>query len=80
MGGRGFGSGGRSRSIGLRVKIGHKIGKAPFSNKAQNEQFKDAIKGKQLTPQEKRLLHDEISGQGYGYHEIVKLIKDMFGK
>ncbi|BDF57797.1 hypothetical protein CE91St36_06140 [Christensenellaceae bacterium] len=80
MGGRGFGSGGRSRSIGLRVKIGHKIGKAPFSSKAQNEQVRSISKQLNLDVNQQTQLHREISGQGYSFQEILAIAKDMFKK
>jgi HD-GYP domain-containing protein (c-di-GMP phosphodiesterase class II) len=44
----------------------------------QDKQFKDAVKelekklGKKLDPSEVRELHDHISGQGYGYHELIE--------
>lgn len=81
MGGGGYGSGGKSRSIRLRVKIGVQKGDAPFSSEAQNKQVRDvAVALGGLTKAQKRELYDAITGMGYGYHEIIKLIKDMFGK
>ena len=50
----------------------------PQSNKEQKKQFEDAVKeiekklGKRLSDDERRAFHDRISGQGYGYHEIVE--------
>ncbi|MCU1716872.1 hypothetical protein [Pseudomonas sp. 5P_3.1_Bac2] len=40
----------------------------PENNRAQNKQFNDATKG--LTEAQKRRVHDEISGEGYDYHQI----------
>lgn len=50
----------------------------PKSNKAQNDQFKGAVKeierklGKKLTDKQIRELHDYASKQGYGYHDLVE--------
>lgn len=56
----------------------------PKNNQAQNNQFKDAVKnierniGKKLTDKQIRELHNEISKQGYGYHDIVEEGSWMF--
>lgn len=50
----------------------------PQSREVQDKQFEDAVKeiekqlGKRLSDKERRKLHDHISGQNYGYHEIVE--------
>jgi membrane protein implicated in regulation of membrane protease activity len=50
----------------------------------QNREARDARRegersiGRRLTDDEWRRVHDEISGQNYGYHDIVELIVDMF--
>lgn len=50
----------------------------PQSREVQDKQFKDAVKelekklGKKLNPSEVRELHDHVSGQDYGYHELVE--------
>lgn len=57
----------------------------PGNNQAQNKQFADAIReierriGRKLSLDEIRRLHDAISGQGYGYHDIVEEGVGMFG-
>jgi hypothetical protein len=57
----------------------------PGNNQAQNKQFRGAVRegerriGRSLTKDEIRQVHDAISGQNYGYHEIVELIVEMFG-
>lgn len=54
------------------------------SNTAQNKQFNDAVKeierrcGFSLTPDQRRQLHDAISGQGYDYHGIISEGVGMF--
>jgi membrane protein involved in colicin uptake len=56
----------------------------PGNNQAQNKQFRDAVKdvekqiGRKLSDTEKQQLHREISGQGYGYHDIVDTGVGMF--
>ncbi len=50
----------------------------PQSREVQDKQFQDAVKeieeklGKHLSDKERRKLHDHISGQNYGYHEIIE--------
>ncbi|MEY9993608.1 RHS repeat-associated protein [Streptomyces sp. V4I8] len=58
---------------------------APRGNQAENREFKDALReiernlGRDITPAERRALHDRITGQGYGYHRIVEEGKGLFG-
>ena len=63
-------------NYGGRSKIGKQKNKAPGNNQVQNKQFDDATKG--CTKAEQRILHDKITGQGLGYHEIVELAKELF--
>jgi hypothetical protein len=57
----------------------------PRSNAAQNKQFNDAIKtaerqlGRTLSKDERSAVHREISGQDYGFHDIVDEVLGMFG-
>lgn len=61
-----------------KVKDGNQRDGTPKSNTAQNDQFNDAVKeierrtGKNLSDKDRRKLHDQISGQNYGYHDIVE--------
>ncbi len=61
-------------------------GKIPRNNQAQNAQFEEAVKqiekriGRQLKNDEIRRLYKAISGEGYGFPEIVSIGVDMFGK
>lgn len=48
------------------------------NNQEQNKQFDDATRG--LSKDQKRRIHDEISGQNMSYKEIRELVKEMFGK
>ena len=50
----------------------------PRNNQAQNKQTNDVARILRLTPGQSRQLHDEISGQGFGFHEILERAKDMF--
>nr|WP_238362171.1 polymorphic toxin-type HINT domain-containing protein [Actinopolymorpha pittospori] len=58
---------------------------APRGNQAENKEFKGAMReverslGRQITPAERRSLHDRITGQGYDFHRIVEEGKGMFG-
>uniref|UniRef100_UPI001B8BE3D1 hypothetical protein n=1 Tax=Allorhizocola rhizosphaerae TaxID=1872709 RepID=UPI001B8BE3D1 len=57
----------------------------PGNNQAQNKQFNDAVRnaerqlGRKLDKGEIRRVHDEITGQNMGYHEIIETILSMFG-
>ncbi len=57
----------------------------PGNNKAQNKQFAGAVGeierliGRRLSQDEIRSLHDAISGQDYGYLDIVEEGVEMFG-
>ncbi|WP_175976716.1 hypothetical protein [Burkholderia sp. BCC1047] len=51
----------------------------PGNNQVQNKQFKAVVKVIGLNKRQARLLHEEISGEGLGYHEILERAQDMFG-
>ena len=57
----------------------------PGNNRAQNRQFDDAVQeiqrriGRNLSADDRRQLHDSISGQNMGYHEIVEEGISLFG-
>ncbi|GHI26602.1 hypothetical protein Shyd_79730 [Streptomyces hydrogenans] len=58
---------------------------SPRGNQAENKEFRDALReiersiGREITPAERRSLHDRITGQKYGYHRIVEEGKGLFG-
>ncbi|MBL8055707.1 MAG: hypothetical protein JNK29_03365 [Anaerolineales bacterium] len=60
-----------------RIKGGRQKDGTPGSNIEQNRQFRAAMReierrlGRQLSRDEQRRLHDAVTGQDYGYHEIV---------
>ncbi|MFD8045167.1 hypothetical protein ACFV5E_17215 [Streptomyces chartreusis] len=47
--------------------------------------YRDALKkiegelGRSVTPAERRMLHDRVTGQGHGYHRIVEEGGGLFG-
>ncbi|GJH23930.1 hypothetical protein [Caballeronia novacaledonica] len=51
----------------------------PGNNQAQNKQFKAVVRALGLNQVQARRLHEEISKQGLGYHEMLERGKDMFG-
>ena len=61
-------------------RVGQQKGKAPRNNKNQNEQFRAIIKKLALTLDEARRLHDEITGEGYSYDELLQIARDLFGR
>ena len=64
-------------NFGGRQKIGKPKGNAPGNNRTQNKQFKDATKGL-LNKDQQRALHNEISGEGLGFHDIVNAAKNLW--
>lgn len=80
MGGGGYGSGG---GRGGWQRMGRQKGNAPRDQQKQNKQFEDAVKaaerqtGKRLSSSQQRQLHDEISGRGFGFHDIVEAVLEM---
>ena len=64
-------------NFGGKQKVGKGKGNTPGNNQKQNKQFRDATKGR-LNKTQQRALHDEISGEGYGFHEIVDAVKNMW--
>ncbi|MFL9887554.1 RHS repeat-associated core domain-containing protein [Paraburkholderia agricolaris] len=51
---------------------------SPGNNQAQNKQVSDIASELGLNKSQRRRLHDEISGQGLGYHEIKAIAIEMF--
>ena len=76
-GGGGGGSGGgfqTGRRAGRRQQ-----GRTPMNNQAQNRQFNDVVRELGLTRSQAQRLHQEISGQGLGFWDIMQVARDMFG-
>ena len=67
-----------------KAKDGKQKDGIPKSNGAQNDQVDGACKeiekkiGKKLDKDDREVLHRHISGQGYGYHEIVEEGVELF--
>ncbi|PVE20320.1 hypothetical protein DC522_33035 [Microvirga sp. KLBC 81] len=52
----------------------------PRNNQAQNKQVNDIVRTLDLNKDQRRQLHNEISGQNMSYGEILQIAKEMFGK
>jgi hypothetical protein len=52
----------------------------PGNNQAQNAQVNSIVRVLGLNKDQRRQLHDEITGQNLGYQQILKIAKDMFGE
>lgn len=52
----------------------------PRNNKAQNRQTNDIGQRLNLTPKQRRELHDLIHGQNWGYQDILNFAKEWFNK
>ena len=61
-------------------RVGKQNSNAPRNNKNQNEQFNAVVKALGLTAEAARKLHEEITGQGYSYRELLEYAKEMFNK
>ena len=64
-------------NFGGRNKVGKPKGKAPGNNQVQNKQFRNATKG-MLNKDQQRRLHDDITGEGFGFHDIVEAAKNLW--
>lgn len=58
-------------------RSGHQKGNAPRSSQAQNKQIDDIVKKYKLSKMKRKRLHSEITGQGYGFKEIVEIAKEI---
>jgi hypothetical protein len=73
-----------NRRVNLFMSASQQRGGTPRSREAQNRQFNDAVReserriGRRLSADERQRLHREISGQDFGYHEIVETAVNMF--
>ena len=57
-------------SKGSGPRMGH--------NQYENKQFNSLCNKHKLTKEQRRILHDYISGQNYSYHEIEQIIIELF--
>lgn len=58
-------------------RSGRQKGNAPRSSQAQNKQIDDIVKKYKLSKMQRKRLHSEITGQGYGFKEIVEIAKEI---
>lgn len=67
-----------NKDNGQKERVGRQKGDAPRNNKAQNKQIDAVVRELGLNKKQRRLLHEEISGEGYGYQLLLEIAKDMF--
>ena len=63
-----------------RQKMGKSHGNTPANHEIQNKQIEYLSKKYNLTEDERKELHDLITGEGLGFHEAEQLVKDYFNK
>ena len=63
-------------NFGGRERMGKSKGNTPRNNQKQNKQFRDATKGI-LNKDQQRALHNEISGEGLGFRDILDAAIDL---
>lgn len=66
--------------ISPKEKMGKRHGDTPQNNQAQNKDFKYVADKYGLNKAQRRILHDEITGQGFGKKAIEQIAKELFGK
>jgi hypothetical protein len=52
----------------------------PRNNQAQNKQINDVVRMLGLSKDQRRQLHLEISGQNFGFQEILRIGREVKGK
>ncbi|HEY9639050.1 MAG TPA: hypothetical protein V6C57_01125 [Coleofasciculaceae cyanobacterium] len=68
----------------VRTIFAARRGDTPGDNTKKNKEFRDAVKklqqilGRELSKEEERQFHDAVSGQGYGFWEMVYLGFELF--
>ena len=73
-----FGGGGGGFRGGRR--LGRKQqGSTPMNNQKQNAQFNAVVRELGLDKRQQRQLHEEITGRGFSFREIMDIARDMFG-
>lgn len=73
-----FGGGGRGGFVSNRRLLRKQNGNTPMNNGKQKEQIDAIANMLGLNKEQRRKLHDAISGQGLGFQEILELARDMF--
>jgi len=64
--------------LSSRERMGVQNGNAPRSNQAQNKSFNDVVKELGLSKDEARQLHNIITGEGFGYQEVLEIAIELF--
>jgi hypothetical protein len=63
---------------------GGKAGKDLWKNSdalgRHNKVFRDVVTKLKLDKRQRRILHDIVTKEGMGYHEILQLARDLFNK
>lgn len=60
-----------------KQKQGNQRKGTPRNNQAQNKQTDDAGTKHKLNQKQKRILHDAVTGKGYGFKEIDQIAKEI---
>ena len=55
-------------------------GETPINNQAQNKQANSIAKKFKMTKNQKREFHDEITGQGMSYAQMLEIAEDIVNK
>ncbi|PZL73782.1 hypothetical protein CI088_07970 [Enterococcus plantarum] len=58
-------------------RMGPRKGSTPGNNQTQNKQIDDIVNKYKLNKKQRRQLHDEITGQGLSYQEIMEIAEDI---
>lgn len=61
-------------------RMGKQKGNEPRDNKKQNKQIDKIAKSLNLSKDDRRELHDLISGQGYGFQQILDIARIFLGE
>lgn len=65
-------------TLGLIYMAAKGYGPRMGHNQYENKQFNSLCNKYKLTKDQRRVLHDNITGQNYEYHEIEQLILELF--
>ncbi len=64
-------------NFGGRQRMGRSNGNTPRNNQVQNSQVDDIVQKTGLSDYGRRVLHNEITGKGLGYWEIMETAKQI---
>ncbi|WP_080403843.1 RHS repeat-associated core domain-containing protein [Burkholderia ubonensis] len=66
--------------MGEAIQVAGNGGDRMGGNQRENKQFQDVVVKLRLNKSQAQELHSVITKQGFGYHEILQIGIDMFGK